>query len=73
MKKKQERDKKMGTVEGKCRMLVPDKSTDLVKTNNTLITSLAANNDGDLRGNQTVINGDTSCNLKVGEVLSGQL
>ena len=63
----------MGTVEGNYRKLVPDKSTDLVKTNNELTTSLAANNDGDLRGNQTVKYGDTSRNLKVGEVLSGPL
>ena len=73
MKKKQERDKKMGINENKCRMLVRDGSINLVKTDTKLTTSLAADISGDLRENQTELDGEKSRNLKVGEVLSGHV
>ena len=73
MKKKQERDKKMGINENNCRTLVPDGSINLVKTDIKLTTSLAADNSGDLRENQTVLDEKKSRNLKVGEVLSGHV
>ena len=64
---------KMGITENKCRMLVPDGSINLVKTDTKLTTSLAADISGDLRENQTELDGEKSRNLKVGEVLSGHV
>ena len=63
----------MGTFDSNCQTLVPDRSTDLVKTTNTLATSLTATKEGDLRENQTDLIRDNSRNLKVGEVLRGHL
>ena len=73
-KKKQDRDKKMGITEDKYLTLVPDRSTNLVRTDRKLTTSLAENSTGDLRENQTEINdGAKSRNLEVGKVLSGHV
>ena len=63
----------MGINENKCRILVPDGSINLVKTDTKLTTSLAADNSGDLRENQTELDGKKSRNLKVGEALSGHV
>ena len=57
----------------KRQQLVPDGSTTLAKNNSVNFTeSLAEQCGGDLRVNQ-IIEEEKSCNLSVGEVLSGDI
>ena len=73
MKKKQDRDKKLGLLGNKHQLLVPDGSTNLANINDQLTTSLTAKPSGDLSVSQTRITEGKSRNLEVGEVLSGHL
>ena len=73
MRKKQDRDKKLGIIADKCQQLVPDVSTALAKNN--LTSSLADNNSGEIVEIQTkcsITDEEKSRNLSVGEVLRGE-
>ena len=72
MRKKQDRDKKLGIIADKRQQLVPDVSTTLA---NNFNSSLAEHNCGEMGKIQTkcsISDAEKSRNLEVGEVLSGK-